>query len=154
MQCLVFRYKNINFFGRDIRTCIFWINVFFRIIETTDHHETCWLLHVSSIFRINHMELVAINLLCSWIRINEYYLARQSTQVYFQQQCLREFILLLLCIIYDCITVLWQINTSEMDTKLVTCISLMLTVLFNVFSCNWYFISILIIFCKTKQLQI
>ena len=52
------------------------------------------------------MELLSMCLLSSSVTINRYYLAMQSTQVYFQPQCLCEFILLLLYTIYDCISVL------------------------------------------------
>ena len=50
---------------------------------------------MSPIFRVNHMELVAMSLLWSWVTINGYYLARRSTRVYFQQRLSREFLLLL-----------------------------------------------------------
>ena len=36
-----------------------------------------------------------MSLLCSWVTINGYYLARRSTRVYFQQRRSREFLLLL-----------------------------------------------------------
>ena len=94
---------------------------------------------MSPIFRVNHMELVAMSLLCSWVTINGYYLARRSTRVYFQQRRSREFLLLLYITNLQLYICVMRINASWRPNS-VTYVSVMLTTVRSYCYQHWNFV--------------